>query len=588
MVQHISVRVPWHDHGWDGTVCQFPGENNSCLRLKNIYENRNDADEIGICGQCMEHLEEKLPCIGEGSAFMSDKDLVRTTIHPYKKSNPGTHGHFQPTEIVYPAYSFPARPFAWLMKSNAPVLKEHYGIDIDLGIEPVLNFETNWIQEARNHKAIFDYFYGDVVPDQSLVIAYAKQVPFVEDHRRVIIGIGHVKRVVEAVEHKHSDEGSLRSLTWETHVCHSIRPNHDDGFVIPYQEMMKYAETHPEFDMSSITVFAPDDAFEEFSYATEQVSYDAMIDVILSCIKSFQIINDCLEEDYSNVIQWLNARLAEVWEDRGAFPGLGSMLSAMEVPLGVLIAKQIKEQSNDKGNLWDIVDKVFMSPQDVLPENLAVLITPIMKQTWIKMSDERKKLFKLLSRFQIGLEQAKILFIESDRIKNRINSTDKDIIENPYVIYEQTRLKQEGLYVSVKKVDRAIFPIPEISEKYPLEEPSRLTSDNDQRRIRAIAISVLECAASNGNTILPCTKLVDEMREMTFDPPCAVTSDIIKAVEKFMLPEILKREMKDGTEYYKLVRIQEFDDIIEHRISRRLNAPRLTLEADWSIPVIQK
>lgn len=581
MVQHISVRVPWHDHGWDGTVCQFPGENNSCLRLKNIYENRNDADEIGICGQCMEHLEEKLPCIGEGSAFMSDKDLVRTTIHPYKKSNPGTHGHFQPTEIVYPAYSFPARPFAWLMKSNAPVLKEHYGIDIDLGIEPVLNFETNWIQEARNHKAIFDYFYGDVVPDQSLVIAYAKQVPFVEDHRRVIIGIGHVKRVVEAVEHKHSDEGSLRSLTWETHVCHSIRPNHDDGFVIPYQEMMKYAETHPEFDMSSITVFAPDDAFEEFSYATEQVSYDAMIDVILSCIKSFQIINDCLEEDYSNVIQWLNARLAEVWEDRGAFPGLGSMLSAMEVPLGVLIAKQIKEQSNDKGNLWDIVDKVFMSPQDVLPENLAVLITPIMKQTWIKMSDERKKLFKLLSRFQIGLEQAKILFIESDRIKNRINSTDKDIIENPYVIYEQTRLKQEGLYVSVKKVDRAIFPIPEISEKYPLEEPSRLTSDNDQRRIRAIAISVLECAASNGNTILPCTKLVDEMREMTFDPPCAVTSDIIKAVEKFMLPEILKREMKDGTEYYKLVRIQEFDDIIEHRISRRLNAPRLTLEADW-------
>lgn len=581
MVQHISVRVPWHDHGWDGTVCQFPGENNSCLRLKNIYENRNDADEIGICGQCMEHLEEKLPCIGEGSAFMSDKDLVRTTIHPYKKSNPGTHGHFQPTEIVYPAYSFPARPFAWLMKSNAPVLKEHYGIDIDLGIEPVLNFETNWIQEARNHKAIFDYFYGDVVPDQSLVIAYAKQVPFVEDHRRVIIGIGHVKRVVEAVEHKHSDEGSLRSLTWETHVCHSIRPNHEDGFVIPYQEMMKYAETHPEFDMSSITVFAPDDAFEEFSYATEQVSYDAMIDVILSCIKSFQIINDCLEEDYSNVIQWLNARLAEVWEDRGAFPGLGSMLSAMEVPLGVLIAKQIKEQSNDKGNLWDIVDKVFMSPQDVLPENLAVLITPIMKQTWIKMSDERKKLFKLLSRFQIGLEQAKILFIESDRIKNRINSTDKDIIENPYVIYEQTRLKQEGLYVSVKKVDRAIFPIPEISEKYPLEEPSRLTSDNDQRRIRAIAISVLECAASNGNTILPCTKLVDEMREMTFDPPCAVTSDIIKAVEKFMLPEILKREMKDGTEYYKLVRIQEFDDIIEHRISRRLNAPRLTLEADW-------
>ena len=137
-------------------------------------------------------------------------------------------------------------------------MQENYGIKIDQSIEPLLNFETNWIQERDNHKAIFDYFYGDVIPDQSLVVAYAKQVPFVEDHRRVIIGMGHVKRIVEAKEHKHTDEKPLRSLTWETHVCHSIRPDHEDGFVIPYQEMMAYAEEHPEFDINEITVFAPD------------------------------------------------------------------------------------------------------------------------------------------------------------------------------------------------------------------------------------------------------------------------------------------------------------------------------------------
>ena len=88
-------------------------------------------------------------------------------------------------------------------------MQENYGIQMDQSIEPLLNFETNWIQERDNHKAIFDYFYGDVVPDQSLVVAYAKQVPFVEDHRRVIIGMGHVKRIVEAEEHKHTDEKPL-------------------------------------------------------------------------------------------------------------------------------------------------------------------------------------------------------------------------------------------------------------------------------------------------------------------------------------------------------------------------------------------
>ena len=47
-------------------------------------------------------------------------------------------------------------------------MQENYGIKIDQSIEPLLNFETNWIQERDNHKAIFDYFYGDVIPDQSL------------------------------------------------------------------------------------------------------------------------------------------------------------------------------------------------------------------------------------------------------------------------------------------------------------------------------------------------------------------------------------------------------------------------------------
>ena len=579
MAQHISIRVPWHDNGWNGTVCQFPANNNSCLRLKNIYENRNDSDEMDVCGQCMEHLEERLPCIEEGAAFMSEKDLVKTTEHPYKKSTPATHGHFLDTDIVYPAYSFPARPYAWLMKSSIPSLIENYGIKIDQAIEPHLSFETTWIQERDNHKAIFDYFYNDVIPDQSLVVAYAKQVPFVEDYRRVIIGMGHVKRIVEAVEHKHTDEKPLRSLTWETQVCHSIRPNHKDGFVIPYQQMMEYAENHPEFDMNEITVYAPEDAFAEFSYATEHVSYDAIIDVILSCIKAFEIINACLDEDYTNVLSWLNERLAEVWEDRGAFPGLGPMLSAMEIPLGVLIAKHIKERATEE-DIWVVVENMFETPSDVLPEDLALKISPIVKKTWKAMSEERKTLFRLLSRMSISIDQAKILFLESERKKKHIDCTDREIIENPYIVYERTRLKQEELLVSVKKVDRAVFPVPSIAERYPVEEPSKLTSDNDERRIRAVAISVLEHAAETGSTIMPCINLSDKMKDLTLDPKCAVTPDIIKAIEKFMLPEIMKREMKDGTEYYKLVRMQEFDDIIEQRISRRLNAPRLPLNGE--------
>lgn len=113
MAQHISIRVPWHDDGWNGTVCTEPPANMSCLHLKNIQENRNDEVECSLCGMCMVEHEEDLPCIGEGGAFMSENALHKTTVHPYKKTSPATHCHFIDTELIYPAYSFPARPFAY-------------------------------------------------------------------------------------------------------------------------------------------------------------------------------------------------------------------------------------------------------------------------------------------------------------------------------------------------------------------------------------------------------------------------------------------------------------------------------------------
>lgn len=588
MSQHISIRVPWHDHDWDGTVCADPTSNNACLRLPNIAKNRDDKAEIAICGQCMAGHVEDLSCIGEGACFMSPCEIVKETIHPYKKNknNESTHGHFRPTDITYPAYSFPARPFAWMMKENIEQWKDVYNIDYQSEREPKLSFYNPWVQEGENQKAIFDYFYGDVVENESLCIAYAKQVPFVEDTRRVIIGIGHVRKIIPAVEHKveynHTNENRLRSMTWETMICHSIRENHEDGFVIPYRQMMEYAETHPDFDIASVTVFAPDGSFNQFSYATEHVSYDAVIDVIQSCIKAFSIINDCLDENYTNVLEWLNRELLKVWEDRGAFPGLGAMLCALGIQQGVIIAKCMQENMEDDCDIWERLDALIDNPKNYLEPLLAKAISEIMQKTWKKMPDERKTLFRLLSRFSIGIEQANILFNENERKKNDINCTDKEIIENPYVIYERTRLKKsESLYVSVKTVDRAVFPVPSILEKYPLEAPTALTSDNDERRVRAIAVSVLEDEASNGNTIFPCNMMLDKIQEMILDPKCKVTQDILNAISKFLSKEILCREMKDGTEYYKLVRINEFDEVIERCIKKRIRAKKLEINVDW-------
>lgn len=257
------------------------------------------------------------------------------------------------------------------------------------------------------------------------------------------------------------------------------------------------------------------------------------------------------------------------------------MLCALEIPQGILIAKQMQEDMDNGEDIWEQLDAVIAHPKKYLSSLIAESITPIIQKTWKNMPKERKELFRLLGRFSLSIDQAYILFYENERRKRDIQCSDREIIENPYIIYEQARLKQEGIKVSVKKVDRAVFPVASVLEKYPLGKPTNLTSDNDQRRIRAIAVGVLEAQAESGNTILPCDLMVDKIRDMILDPKCRVTSDILNAIDKFLQKEILRREMKDGTEYYKLVRINEFDSIIEKRVSKRLKAKKLEVDANW-------
>lgn len=252
MAQHISIRVPWHDNNWNGKICKNPKENTSCMVLKNIYENKKAEEE-------MENINKKLdcikcPCISEGAGFMSNTSLQKTTIHPYAKNkNNKTHSHFRETIVEYPEYSIPSVPYALLMKDNIKKKKDIYNIKYNEENEPILDFKSEWVQDARNHRAIFDYFYKNVEKNKSLCLIYAKQVPFVDDNRRVIIGIGTVKAIIPAKEHEYdpNSKNELRSMTWETMIKHSIRENCEEGFIFPYKKMMEYANTHPEFDIET-------------------------------------------------------------------------------------------------------------------------------------------------------------------------------------------------------------------------------------------------------------------------------------------------------------------------------------------------
>jgi hypothetical protein len=66
-IRHLSVRIPWHDAGWDGTVCRSPRENASCLALNRIGATKNDAVEERYAGKRLSDVPdaETPPCFAD-------------------------------------------------------------------------------------------------------------------------------------------------------------------------------------------------------------------------------------------------------------------------------------------------------------------------------------------------------------------------------------------------------------------------------------------------------------------------------------------------------------------------------------------
>lgn len=580
-IRHISIRVPWHDNGWNGEVCRAPKRNGSCLKLPRIAAERLDDQEESVAGKSLQSLEEKAwpCCVSERAMFMATFEYVLHKDHPYKKRNFDTHGHFAPTPLRHPPYSVPGVPFKWMFRDRMEELRNEYGIDVDISREPDLGFDTEWVQEKENQLALLNCFFDHIKPEKSLCFFYAKEVPFIEDSRRVIIGVGRVKHVGKPVEYEYSRKGKLHSILWERMIQHSIRPDFKDGFLLPYHEALDYEKEHPDFDPAELTAFAPEDRFEEFSYATEHVSHDGGISALLACAAALNKAKEILPGDFDIQIKWVHDRLAEIWKMRGPCPGLGAALCAFGIEYGTFVAREIEAKVGDNEDPWPLVEKIFRNPKGLLSKESVRLIGSTIKQKWESLANERKSLLKLLSRFCIEPEQAKVLYVTEERERLGIKCKDSDLLENPYLIYELTRLTKSP--VSLWTVDRGVFPESIIRKKHPLPKPSAVDDGTDLRRVRAFTIYHLEKAVDDGHTLQPRKDVVLSIRDMEIQPKCPVDGDLMAVAEKSFTGVIVQCLLADGTPSYQLSRLAEVGQIIRSNITKRIGGKRHEIKENW-------
>ena len=310
---HVTIRVPWHDGGWAGSVCASPLDNTSCLILPRIGEGRRDEVEVRCASQRLDEVDraDLPPCVGERVSFMAPFPIRRTMTHPYTEFYPETHGHFAPTNFVHPAYSAACVPFRWMLREKVEGsakdgeigIAERLKIGWVLDREPDIRnhqgnqVETAWVQERDNQLALLDTFFGALRPEESLCFFYAKRTPLSEQSRRVIVGVGRALSVGEATEYTYKVENPpLHCSLWERNVGHSVRPGFADGFLFPYQEAMALAEREgvaPE----EFVAFAPDEHFDAYSYGSELLTHDGAVASLLACAATLHRIRGRIERD---------------------------------------------------------------------------------------------------------------------------------------------------------------------------------------------------------------------------------------------------------------------------------------------------
>lgn len=544
-MRHLTLRVAWHDGAWNGAVCASPRENAFCLALDRIRLERDDYRETELAGREFADLSagDMPPCRAESGAFMNANAWTRIIQHPYQEITKAasTHGHLRPTPVEVPPYTTFAIPFAWMQRRAQDDIAEHLPDRLPEDQEPPFN--SAWVFGRRRQEALLRHFFSQVEDKRSLVFFYTKEgQPISDEISRLIVGVGRVKKLGAPLEYESVGSTALPPV-WERMVHHSIRPDGIDGFLLPYHVYLEKTGD-PEEDarrrelLREIAVTPEPSHQRVFSYFSEHASADVALSTLVRCLDAVRKIRDhgIAEGPWDAREEWLNEQIARTWIERGAFPGVGSVLEALGLRLGTALALELIGTGTiaSDDDPWPVLDPLLRGDAaPPRPEYAADLES--VRGTWAKLTPDRRALVELLSRFALMPEQAKRWFDLARRNAATLAVVpDGEILSNPYRIAECDLGDRSSPGVSVGVIDRGLFPDDTIVAKCPVPERSRVGSTTDRRRVRAVTVAVLRRAGDEGDSLLSGVEVLERMERLDLARPCIVPLDWFAGNEDFL------------------------------------------------------
>lgn len=215
-------------------------------------------------------------------------------------------------------------------------------------------------------------------------------------------------------------------------------------------------------------------------------------------------------EDWSARIKWLQSLVAELWQNRGLYPGVGRILDVLGFEDAIPFWKSQVEAGNEKDTkkaLFAFLDGKTKSIPGL--ELNPATAKKVVRQWKLRTDDERTLLRDKLPRFDLYVDQIERL-LSDDRVNNSIYSSLADIRDNPYILCEEFVGNGVDDTISFSKIDHGVFPSPDLGG-----EP--LAEIDDGRRLRGACVDQLR--RESKHTFVAARKLIHDInRRLSYLP----------------------------------------------------------------------
>lgn len=583
--RHLSIRVPWHDAVWNGTVCRDPEANCHCIEYDNIARAKDVAVEIGRRGTPFTDFadaSELPPCANESAGFLSPNRWATSHKHPYREWLQASHGHLEETVRQVEPYTALAVPFRWLDRNS---LEEFTQPQV---AEPLpqdswpASYTSNWVFRPHVQRAILDAFFSPIISNDSLAFFYTKsRQPIFEDVHRLIVGVGAVVSVGRERSYRNTTKRDAPDHPiWERDVAHSLRSGGEGGLLVPYHDYLEPTgdlnEDRCRRELSRELRISPEDGHAlQFSFRSEHVADDVAVSVLTQAIRVVRLIREhgIARGDWAGCEHWLDDRLSRAWTLRGEYPGIGPVLRAAGLPMASSLVHCLDSTDPRFGDApWRAVRRVLDGSVEPPHPRYQREIDAFARE-WLHLCNHpgKLKLAETLSRVALDNEQAARWWDEAKRAKT-VNGLirDEEIVENLYLLSECDAGSISSAPITFAAVDRALLG--------DVSGVNGGVSIADARRQRAAIVAVLRGAEITGDTLLGFDELRETAQDLSVSAPIMIGPDWMQAHEE-ELAGLVSVHSDDG--WAQLARRAGIADQLRRKLSARVRKELPPIDEDW-------